>query len=111
MFHWDELNTALGSFHTEMSSTLGDTAANQDNLCPCKNIVMKVDIRMKITMIDAAAAADDDDDDEDCPPLQSAVRQAVFDGFPDGLPDLTPLGVKLSLEVGIIIFIITIVIL
>ena len=44
---------------------------------------------------------DDDDDDDHHPPLFTAVRQAVFDGFPDGLPDLTPLGVKLSLEVEI----------
>ena len=31
------------------------------------------------------------------------MRQAVFDGFPEGLPDLTPLGVKLSLEVIILL--------
>ena len=31
------------------------------------------------------------------------MRQAVFDGFPEGLPDLTPLGVKLSLEVILLI--------
>ena len=35
--------------------------------------------------------------------LSFPVRQAVFDGFPDGLPDLTPLGVKLSLEVIILL--------
>ena len=54
----------------------------------------------------AVAVADDDagDVDNHRPPLFSAVRQAVFDGFPDGLPDLTPLGVKLSLEVDIISF-------
>ena len=55
------------------------------------------------------AVDDDDGDDDHRPPLFPAVRQAVFDGFPDGLPDLTPLGVKLSLEVDIVIFIISIV--
>ena len=32
------------------------------------------------------------------------MRQA-FDGFPEGLPDLTPLGVKLSLEVILLLLI------